>query len=643
MHQFFNACLVMAGLLTTTFAGAQTQVVVGTGTGSGTSTPISTFYEYSASEAVYLGSELGNAGNITAIAYDKASGSSTATIPAVTIYMKLTNVTTVGSGAYTTSLNGYTQVWSGTFPNSASGWQEVVLATPFPFPSASQNLSVLVVNNSGTTIASGRPQFRYTSTSSVRREAGYAASTTWSSSQSLAPHWERPNTRFTFGPLSSCISPMDVAAGNIAATTATLSWSPLATAPLFYDWELRTSGSAGSGTAGLVASGSVQSTTVPLTALTPETTYTAYVRAHCSATENSLWSAAATFTTTCAPVTVFPWTATFENFTLPSCWANTSAATKKWEFVNADAAHGAATPHSGTGMARIDVYNAPTSNNPVVLQLPVLTPADAGTQLSYWAWIGNAGAAAPLSVQVSTDGGAVFNTIYTHNNTANTNAWKEYALPLGAYAGQTVMIRFVAVSNYGSGTCNINLDDISIGASVPLAIKLQDFHAVHEGASNRIAWTAANEAPGDYYVLEYSSDGRNFDALTLKDAQGESRSVYRYDDRAREGNAYYRLKMTSAGKDATYSQTVMVYVPALGTASLITLYPNPASTDISIRLEEPAMKHAVFSLVDVFGKPVQYFIFGDNATVRLSLAACSPGVYYVTTAGKAPVKFVVIR
>ncbi len=122
MHQFFNACLVMAGLLTTTFAGAQTQVVVGTGTGSGTSTPISTFYEYSASEAVYLGSELGNAGNITAIAYDKASGSSTATIPAVTIYMKLTNVTTVGSGAYTTSLNGYTQVWSGTFPNSASGW-----------------------------------------------------------------------------------------------------------------------------------------------------------------------------------------------------------------------------------------------------------------------------------------------------------------------------------------------------------------------------------------------------------------------------------------------------------------------------------------------------------------------------------------
>lgn len=644
MRQLINAFLIAAGLLATTPAGAQTQVTVGTGTGSGTSTPLSTFNEYSVSEAIYLGSEFGGVtGNITAIAYDKASGSSTAAVPNVTIYMKLSSATTVGTNAYTTSLNGYTPVWNGAFPNSASGWQEVVLTTPFPFPAASQQLSVLVVNASGTTIASGRPQFRYTSTSSVKREAGYAGSSAWNGSQSLAPHWERPNTRFTFGPLASCISTLDIAVSNVAATTATLSWSPLATAPLSYDWELRSSGQPGSGAPGLVSSGSVAGTSVPLSSLLPETTYAVYVRSHCTATENSLWSGALSFTTTCAPVTIFPWTATFENFNLPSCWANTTAGTKKWEFVNADAAHGAATPHGGTGMARVDVYNASTANNPVVLQLPVLIPAEATTQLSYWAWIGSGGAAAPLTVQVSADGGNVFTTIYTHNNTANTNAWKDYTMSLGAYAGQAVLIRFVATSNYGSGSCNINLDDITIGAAQPLALKLQSIRAVYENAVNKVSWTAVNEEPGDYYILEYSNDGKDFNALTLRDARGESPSVYNYEEQARAGSTYYRLKMISAGAGVTYSRTVRLETPVSPQVATFTLYPNPAATGINIRLDEPTLRDAVFCLTDVFGKRLQQFSFGKNNVITLPLTAYPAGMYYVTAAGMPAVKFMLVR
>ncbi len=445
-------------------AGAQTQVTIGTGTGSGTSTPISRFYEYSLSESIYLGSEFGgNTGNITAIAYDKASGSSTSVTPSVSIYMKLTTNSTVGTSTYPLSLTGYTLVWSGSFPNGAPGWQEVTLDAPFPFPAAGQHLSVAVLNNSGAVIPSGRPQYRYTTTN-VRQEADYTGSSAWDATKTLIPHWERPNVRFTLGALSSCLAPSAITVGTVTATTAQLSWTAPAVAPTAYEWEIRTTGLPGSGAAGLVNSGTTTATTLNSSGLPAATTSYFYIRSQCGSGQYSLWSGGAAVVTPCAPVTTFPWTAGFDNLLLPDCWFNTSNANRYWEFVTADAGHGATLPHSGAGMARVDVYNAITANNPMRLVLPPMT-IGSGMELQYWAWIGNEGAAAPLSVEVSANGGSTYSTLYSHNNTSNVNQWQVNTQSLAAYAGQTILIRFSATSNYGTGSCNLGLDDITVQAA----------------------------------------------------------------------------------------------------------------------------------------------------------------------------------
>ncbi|WP_222167243.1 T9SS-dependent choice-of-anchor J family protein [Edaphocola aurantiacus] len=456
-------------------------VTIGTGTGSGTSTPFSRFYEYSMSESIYLGSEFGgNTGNITAIAYDKASGSSTATTPSVSIYMKLTTSTTVGTGIYPVSLSGYTLVWTGSFPNSASGWQEVTLNTPFPYPSTSQNLSVLVLNNSGAVISSGRPQFRYTTTS-VRQEADYTGSSAWTAASSLIPHWERPNARFTLSPLSSCLLPSSVTIGTTTATTSNVSWVASASNPVAYQWEVRSTGQPGSGSAGLIDNGSATGTSVTASNLPPASTSYFYIRTQCSNGDYSLWSGGTACVTPCAPVTAYPWTAGFDNLQLPSsCWTNTSNSNKQWEFVAADAAHGAAATHSGTGMARVDVYNAISANNPMRLQLPPMQ-LGANMQLQYWTWIGAEGDPAPLSVEVSADGGNTFTTLYNHTNSTSTNQWMQYSHSLSAYAGQTVLIRFKAVSNYGSGSCNINLDDITVQTATVVPVTADSVDVYTQG------------------------------------------------------------------------------------------------------------------------------------------------------------------
>ena len=105
------------------------QVTIGTGTTG--AWPINRYYNYSASEHIYLKSEINQAGNICQFALSKASGDVSIPVSSVSIYFKhVGTTTTLGSG--TTTTVGYTLVYSGAFPNNmASGWAAVTLSTPF--------------------------------------------------------------------------------------------------------------------------------------------------------------------------------------------------------------------------------------------------------------------------------------------------------------------------------------------------------------------------------------------------------------------------------------------------------------------------------------------------------------------------------
>ncbi len=98
-----------------------------------------------------------------------------------------------------------------------------------------------------------------------------------------------------------CKMPKNLAAGNITPHTANLSWSsPGAGAtPQSYLYEIRTTGTPGSGATGLVTSGSVNAptTTKLISGLEGNTTYKAYLRSTCGGIDTSIWTSATTFTT----------------------------------------------------------------------------------------------------------------------------------------------------------------------------------------------------------------------------------------------------------------------------------------------------------------------------------------------------------
>jgi|GEM_PF-2291985 len=98
-----------------------------------------------------------------------------------------------------------------------------------------------------------------------------------------------------------CDSVMGVSVSGISLSGATLNWTEPTTGitPAAYQYEIRTSGAPGSGSAGLVTSGSVAAPTTSATVsgLSPATTYYAYVRTNCGGTSVGFWTMGVAFVT----------------------------------------------------------------------------------------------------------------------------------------------------------------------------------------------------------------------------------------------------------------------------------------------------------------------------------------------------------
>ncbi|MBS1594576.1 MAG: fibronectin type III domain-containing protein [Bacteroidetes bacterium] len=285
------------------------------------------------------------------------------------------------------------------------------------------------------------------------------------------------STLGTFTTLATCITPSALTASGVTATGATISWTASPSAPANgYVYKAVAAGAGSGGTA--VESGAVAAgvTTATFSSLSPSTSYDLYVRAACSGTDSSSWIGPASIMTTCVAVTALPYTESFESATLAAdCWSASAGAGYSYLFepVAADATYGAAGPETGLQFARLNVFNAQTAYNPYIMTSPSIVLPAAMQQVSYYYFLGaNGNTTNPLRLLISTNNGTTWDTIYTHTTAnssfASTNAvsnWHKNTIYLPAYTNTTAIFRFVAISNYGSGECNMGVDQFTISAA----------------------------------------------------------------------------------------------------------------------------------------------------------------------------------
>jgi hypothetical protein len=246
---------------------------------------------------VYTAAELLNAGatagSITSFAF-KVTTLNTANLNNYEIRMGHTtasNAAAHNSAPTMVIKNAHTLV-----PGSL-GWYTIIFDTPFEWNGVENILldicyvrqsytqgRIWVYNNTGDQLRSIR-----LITSSLICDQNV------NTSQNTKPHAQFINTS------SACQIPNGVAVSNILDTGATISWSaPPSTPGTGYEYEVRTSGTPGSGPIGLVASGSVTGLSTTVTGLSELTNYVVYIRSSCGNSVFSAYTIGIPFKTICS-------------------------------------------------------------------------------------------------------------------------------------------------------------------------------------------------------------------------------------------------------------------------------------------------------------------------------------------------------
>ncbi len=288
--------------------------------GNGTSVqvyPLGNYYGFERSASLYQPSEIGNIGNISSLAWYANSGGFGSR--PIKIYLKETTQNILTTSDWSSMITGATLVYDASV-TPLQGWNTFILNTTFNYTGTTNNLLVLVEANygaSGNGFGSSGNNIRFSDAANKHMyiRGDYSAPTAMGTVTA-----NRPNLKLKFGPLVTCFSPNGINATSITTTTAVISWSAAVPAPANgYSYEIRTSGAAGSGSTGLITSGTTAAgvTTVNITQLTNNTTYYVYVRGICSSTNMSIWSDSITFTTLCLSTNI-PYNVPIDAVTIPA-------------------------------------------------------------------------------------------------------------------------------------------------------------------------------------------------------------------------------------------------------------------------------------------------------------------------------------
>jgi hypothetical protein len=168
----------------------------------------------------------------------------------------------------------------------------------------------------------------------------------------------------------------------------------------------------------------------------------------------------------------------------------------------------------------------------------------------------------------------------------------------------------------------------SISSVNPLPVSMINFMAVKADNAVQVKWTTTMELNSDYFDVQKSIDGSNWNSIGRVEAAGNSNALTNYvynDINVLAGWQYYRLIQVDQNGTETISKVVAINVNAINKLTL-NLSPNPASNLLTINSNASENVDISFKIYDASGKLV---VEGsENAMlVNIDISMLSEGVY----------------
>ncbi len=154
---------------------------------------------------------------------------------------------------------------------------------------------------------------------------------------------------------------------------------------------------------------------------------------------------------------------------------------------------------------------------------------------------------------------------------------------------QTGEVYVVLVTNYADVIQNITLNQApdataTTNCNILLPIELLFFNAKKINKKLiEITWSTASEANNDFFTLERSENGLNFENLIIIDGAGNSNQIldyHTYDYNPFDKVTYYRLKQTDFNDEYSYSTVIAIYGD-FDKNEINNIHPNPTSGNLN--------------------------------------------------------------
>ena len=166
----------------------------------------------------------------------------------------------------------------------------------------------------------------------------------------------------------------------------------------------------------------------------------------------------------------------------------------------------------------------------------------------------------------------------------------------------------------------------------PLPIELLSFTGKNSGKRNLLEWTTATEINNDFFTLERSKDGNNFETVAIIDGAGNSTHTInysKYDETPYFGLTYYRLKQTDFNNEYSYSQMIALE-NGLDDIELSNVHPNPTTNDINFDFYSPIPGTIKVQVLDYLGRVLveeNMAISNGKTQLNAKIGELAKGIY----------------
>ncbi len=168
--------------------------------------------------------------------------------------------------------------------------------------------------------------------------------------------------------------------------------------------------------------------------------------------------------------------------------------------------------------------------------------------------------------------------------------------------------------------------------STPLPIELTSFNARLKSKKVILDWETASELNNDFFTLERSANGKDWEEIIIINGAGNSTVVNSYfhiDFYPLPNISYYRLKQTDFNGEYSYSD-----VKSINNTNYqgnVSVYPNPVESTIYI--EGSDLELSTIRIFNTLGQNIthQLDIASSGQFKAINLSNLNSGIYYVTT------------